>query len=190
MPCRHSGRRRALSALPVSLLAALSTLLVLAAAPAHAATACASARLMPAAQNLEQVEGTVLCLLNRERTSRGLNRLRADHHLGRAATRFSKAMVRHNFFSHVSPGGSTVHSRIARTGYLRGASGWSIGENIAYGTGHYATPEETVDAWMHSPGHRTNILHPGFREIGIGIALGAPGQDGGATYTTDFGTRL
>lgn len=189
MPCRHLHRRRALSALPVSLLALIAAL-ALGAGPASAATACASARLMPAVQNLDQVEGTVLCLLNQERTQRGLKPLRADTRLGRAASRFSRAMVAGNFFSHVSPGGSTLVSRVKRTGYLRGANGWSIGENIAFGTGRYATPEETVDAWMRSPAHRASILRPGFREIGIGIALGAPGQDGGATYTTDFGTRL
>jgi uncharacterized protein YkwD len=46
--------------------------------------------------------------------------------------------------------------------------------------------------WMHSPGHRANILSRTFKEIGIGIARGAPesGQGGdAATYTTDFGFR-
>jgi uncharacterized protein YkwD len=46
---------------------------------------------------------------------------------------------------------------------------------------------------MHSPGHRRNILDPRFRDIGIGIALGAPVDAGaslpGATYATDFGAR-
>ena len=46
---------------------------------------------------------------------------------------------------------------------------------------------------MHSPGHRANILNGGFRDIGIGIATGAPvhlrGAANGATYTTDFGFR-
>jgi uncharacterized protein YkwD len=45
---------------------------------------------------------------------------------------------------------------------------------------------------MRSPGHKANILRRQFREIGIGIALGAPEDvDGqpGATYTADFGVR-
>ena len=43
---------------------------------------------------------------------------------------------------------------------------------------------------MSSPGHRENILRPQFREIGIGIALGAAGAGAdGATYTADFGAR-
>ena len=44
---------------------------------------------------------------------------------------------------------------------------------------------------MHSPGHRANILSTQFKDIGIGVARGAPqaGQHDSATYTTDFGVR-
>ncbi len=43
---------------------------------------------------------------------------------------------------------------------------------------------------MNSAGHKRNILHPAFEEIGVGVALGAPGKGGtGATYTTTFGAR-
>jgi uncharacterized protein YkwD len=47
----------------------------------------------------------------------------------------------------------------------------------------------TLCLWIHSPGHRANILRSTFRDIGIGIANGAPERDvgGAATYTTDFG---
>jgi uncharacterized protein YkwD len=44
---------------------------------------------------------------------------------------------------------------------------------------------------MNSPPHRRNILTPGFRGIGLGIAVGSPRYRGqGATYTTDFGYRV
>jgi uncharacterized protein YkwD len=43
---------------------------------------------------------------------------------------------------------------------------------------------------MHSPGHRSNMLRPSFRDIGIGIAMGTPFGGSGATYTTDFGVRV
>jgi uncharacterized protein YkwD len=59
--------------------------------------------------------------------------------------------------------------------------------------GDAATPATIVRAWMHSPGHRANILNRRFREIGIGVASGAPVRDGaaksGATYATEFGLR-
>ena len=57
-------------------------------------------------------------------------------------------------------------------------------------TGTLATPAQTVRGWMNSPPHRRNMLDRGFREIGIGVALGAPGSnDPGATYATEFGRR-
>ena len=44
-------------------------------------------------------------------------------------------------------------------------------------------------AWMHSPGHRANILQPAYREIGFGVIAGNPAaHDGtGATFVTEFG---
>ena len=69
---------------------------------------------------------------------------------------------------------------------------YDLGENLGWGSGSMATPAEMVDAWMHSEGHRSNILYPRYREIGIGVTLGAPqelqpGETGAATYTTEFG---
>ncbi len=96
-------------------------------------------------------------------------------------------MASHNFFAH----GDFV-GRIRSARYLRGARGWTVGENIAWGSWDYATPASIVDGWMHSPGHRANILHRAFREIGVGVAIGAPSPVGGqpaATYTTDFGFK-
>lgn len=187
-PRRRQGPtwQRALGALSVGLL-----MLAFATAPAHAATACQSSAAMPETANLDQLQGTVLCLLNRERTSRGLARLKSNRKLETAAEKYARQMVASDFFSHVSPGGSTMMQRVRASGYLSGARGWTVGENIAYGTGHFATADEIMQGWMESPGHRANILHPGFKEVGVGIALGAPGQDGeGATYTTEFGRRI
>ena len=174
-------------------LAALT--LSVAAAPAPAAaqapSACQSGAAMPSPENLDQVRDSVLCLLNRERTRRGLSRLRGNDRLERAATSHSRDMVRRDFFDHVSPGGTSPAARVRQTGYLSGARGWMVGENIAWGTFEYAAAAHVVDVWMHSPGHRANILRDQYRDIGIGIALGAPGHDDeGATYTTEFGTRL
>ena len=182
---------RRLSAFAVVLTAGLAVIAFPGAAPAPAApSACQSTAATPTHANSAGVRRSVICLLNRERTKRGLPRLRSNRRLETAATKHSKDMVRRNFFSHDSPGGSTPGSRVRHTGYLKGANGFSVGENLAWGTGHYATPESIVDSWMKSPGHKANILHRAFEEIGVGIALGAPGQDDGATYTTNFGARL
>lgn len=148
---------------------------------------------MPEGDNVPALSNATLCLINNERTSRGLKALKSSSHLRKAATNYSRRMVRENFFDHVSPGGSTLLSRVRRgTGYLRGARSFALGENIAWGSGEFATPRETVKNWMDSPGHRQNILNRRFRHIGVGVALGAPEDSEGmpaATYTTDFGYR-
>ncbi|MEA2218547.1 MAG: hypothetical protein QOJ35_1173 [Solirubrobacteraceae bacterium] len=157
------------------------------------ASTCAGADLEPSTSNTPQLREATLCLLNSERTTRGLTPLASSPHLAKAAQKYSLSMVRERFFDHVSPGGSTLLSRVRRgTSYLRGARTYALGENIAWGSGELATPDETVKAWMDSAGHRHNILNPRFRHIGIGVAIGAP-EDGqgmpAATYTTDFGFR-
>jgi len=162
-----------------------------AASSAHAA--CRGADVMPSHANAAKVRSATLCLLNAQRRAHGLHKLRVNGRLRHAAAGYARLMVKRNFFAHEGPGGSTPLSRIKGTRYLKGVRAWSIGENLAWGTGSYATPRATVRAWMHSPGHRANILNGGFREIGIGIATGAPVSVGaavpGATYATDFGYR-
>lgn len=160
---------------------------------ASADAACKGAGAMPSKANAAKVRKATLCLLNIQRRAHGLQKLHENGRLRGAAKRYSKLMVRLGFFDHTSPTGSTMQSRIDATHYLDGARGWGIGENIAWGTGSLGTPRAIVNAWMHSPGHRANILNGTFRDIGIGIATGAPthggARAGGGTYTTDFGYR-
>jgi uncharacterized protein YkwD len=162
-------------------------------AAASAASACPGADLTPTSENVSEIRTATLCLLNHERARRGLKRLAESPGLRRTAQRYSQAMVAQSFFDHVSPGGSTLLSRVkTTTAYLQNVSTWALGENIAWGTGELATPAETMKGWMASSGHRHNILNRRFRHVGIGIALGAPVDAQGmaaATYTTDFGYR-
>jgi uncharacterized protein YkwD len=169
----------------VALVAALALLL---AAPA-AAGACRNAGASPESATKRALMRATLCLLNAQRTRHGLAALQLNSDLSTAARRHSRAMVEKRFFSHTSPDGTTFLDRIKATGYLAGAGSWNVGENIAYGSGSLSTPRSISRAWMHSAGHRENILSSVFRSIGIGIASGTPvGRDGG-TYTTDFGRR-
>src|SRR3954452_23446920 len=148
--------------------------------------ACSSTSANPRPSNLGALHAAILCLLNAERASHGLATLHSNGSLGSAAANWADAMVARRFFAHEA-GSSSPLSRIRKTGYVHG--NWQIGENIAWGSGALATPRSIVNGWMHSPGHRANILHGAFRDIGIGIKLGAPGPglSGGATYVTDFG---
>jgi len=157
-------------------------------AGADAAT-CANASAIPAVANSAQVRDSTLCLLNAERRARGLPALRNNAKLRLAATRHSQDMVNRRYFDHTAPGGVSMVTRVRRTGYTKAAGSWALGENIAWGSGSLSTPARIVRAWMHSSGHRANILDREFREIGIGIAVGTPEDLDGATYTTDFGTH-
>lgn len=151
---------------------------------------CPNEGLAPAAGNLRKVRRATLCLLNRERTARELAPLRANRKLRRAATLYARQMAAQDFFAHVSPSGSTFVERIRGSSYLEDANGYDVGENLAWGGGPLATPRQIVSSWMTSPDHRANILKGAFRDIGVGIALGAPVPGlSGATYVNEFGRR-
>jgi uncharacterized protein YkwD len=152
-------------------------------APA-ALAACADGGVSPSDSG---AVAATLCLLNEQRADHGLKAFGESATLDRAADDYAADMVKRRFFDHVSPGGGTMMDRIKAAGWVPAGS-WSAGENIAWGSGSLATPASIVDGWMHSAGHRANILSAGFTQIGIGIAAGAPrgGIRGGGTYVTDF----
>lgn len=153
--------------------------------PAAALADCPGAASAPAAP---EGLGATVCLINAQRTAQGLKPLAVDARLRAAAAAFARDMVDRRFFDHVSPGGGTMLDRLHAAGWNPHGA-WSAGENIAWGGGSLGTPAAIVDAWMHSAGHRANILNPAFTQIGLGIAAGAP-QAGveapAATYVTDF----
>lgn len=173
-------------AVPAFATAVVASLAI--AAPAAQAADCAGAGLQPSSATMSIVSSATLCLLNNERTTRGLAPLSSQPLLAGVATAYSQSMVVDRFFAHVSPAGQQLSQRL--TGYVAGAQDWAIGENLAWGEGAKATPAQTVDAWMNSEGHRANILSGEFREIGIGIVNGTPigsPPATSATYTTEFG---
>jgi uncharacterized protein YkwD len=178
-------------------LVALCLLVTLPAVASAGTARCANAAVVPNAGTLDEARHATLCLVNRERTKRGLPKLRTNRALQASARAYARDMVRRSFFDHVTPGGETLTQRIRdNTRYLAGALRWQIGENLAWGTGSRATPAQIVSGWMHSPGHRANIVNRGFREMGMGIALGIPvagtasaSSSGAATYTNHFGRR-
>ena len=98
----------------------------------------AHARVGEASEN--QLLRATLCLLNGERSRRDLPRLRLNDRLSEAADRHSRDMVRNRYFSHDSLNGASFVDRIRRTGYLRSARSWSVGENLAWGSGNRGTP--------------------------------------------------
>lgn len=159
--------------------------------PASSAQTCAGASATVDQASRQAMLRATLCLLNQERSSRGLHGLRMNDELSLAARRHAEDMVEREYFDHDSRSGTSFVQRIKRTGYLRSAGLWLVGENLAWGEGNRSTPASIMRAWMRSPGHRGNILNRRFREIGVGVVSGAPEdvEMASATYATEFGLR-
>lgn len=134
----------------------------------------------------------LLCLINRERQSRGRGNLHRSRTLQRAAQNHNSYMQNHRCFSHQCSGEASLTGRLNRVGWLGGGlSAWAYGENIAWGSGRLGTPRNIVQQWMNSSGHRANILSSRFDEIGIGYSKGTVTNKSanGAVMTTDFGWK-
>jgi uncharacterized protein YkwD len=155
-----------------------------------AAADCPDQDLAPTTGNTDEIRASILCLTNAERSRRGLALLHENTKLRSAASRHSSDMVRDGYFAHTTPDGETFVKRILAAGYTTRNDGWSLGENLAWGTGNLSTPRGIHHAWMRSRGHRANILTASYRELGIGVRPGVPKDAGvGATYTTDYGAK-
>ena len=152
---------------------------------------CTNTDLVPTAQNVELVRAAILCLHNQVRAQLALPALKDNPKLRKAALGQSNNMVDTGYFDHTSPNGDTFVDRILDAGYAKRNDGWSLGENLAWGTGDLSTPQGVMNAWMNSAGHKANIVKKAYKELGIGIRIGVPTDNGvGATITADFGTKL
>jgi uncharacterized protein YkwD len=138
------------------------------------------------------IEDAVLDNLNLQRSNHGLKSLRRSSALDKAAAWQSNDMVDRGYFDHERRGGPSLQQRIRRTGYLSGARGWTLGENIALSEGDVSATG-VVRAWMQSAVHREEILSRSYAHIGIGVEFGSPYGGGGRsdsiTVTADFGVR-
>jgi uncharacterized protein YkwD len=148
---------------------------------------CAGSWLRPTAANVAQVRFATVCLINARRARAGLQPLTENLLLQRAAELHSLDMAARDFFEHGNPDGVQPDARIVRQGYPP----ILVGENLAWGETVKSSPAVIVAMWMKSPGHRANILEPGYREIGVGLAYDAPESQPvrkqAAVYTTTFG---
>lgn len=95
--------------------------------------------------------------------------LRQESHLMTTANEHAAWMQSTGMMVHGDPG-----SRLTAAGYQYRA----YGENIAEG---YPNVQAVMNGWMHSAGHRRNILTPYFTDIGVGVV--------GKYWCVDFGTK-
>lgn len=158
--------------------------------PAAAAKArCAHASAAPSQLSTPAASRSLRCLINDVRRAHRLRPVRADRHLRTAARRHAGDMADRNYFAHASPAGTTMEKRVRHAGYLRDVREWWLGEAIAWGHGGAGTPRAILRGLLKSPPHRAILLDPGFRDLGVGVARGAPrGAGAGAlTVALDFG---
>lgn len=100
---------------------------------------------------------------NAERAANGLGALALNSVLNQAAQAKANDMAARDYWSHNTPEGNPPWVFFTNAGYEYETAG----ENLAYG---FDDSDDTVTAWMNSPGHRANILNTTYQEIGFGMA--------------------
>ena len=108
----------------------------------------------------------VVDLVNAERAKEGLSPLTIDTNVQAAA--MVRAKECEQLFSHTRPDGSSFVTALKE----QNVSYKGAGENIAWGQ---RSPEEVMNAWMNSSGHRANIMNSSFTTIGVGYYQNANG---------------
>lgn len=113
-------------------------------------------------QKVPQLEAEQLMVLaNRARAAAGSPPLKWDSALAEAARKHTLRMVAEGPIAHQYPGELNVSERAG----LAGAHFDLVEENVAIGP----TPADIHDEWMHSTGHRENLLNPDVDRVGIAI---------------------
>lgn len=129
-------------------------------------------------------ENRVIELVNDVRKDHGLKPLSYNTSLRNAARRHSRDMACNNFLSHTGSDGSSPGDRIISAGYNYS---W-YAENIAASSSSSFTPQQAVNLWMNSQGHKDNILSDKAKHVGVGFCYVGDDdpQDMDSFYTIDF----
>ena len=120
---------------------------------------------------------------NQERLKAGLPILRLNSLLSESAKLKAVDMFAKNYWAHQSPDGQSPWFFVKSVNYK-----YSIaGENLAK---DFYDTESMFKAWMASPTHKDNIIHPKYQEVGIAVVDGV--LDGLKTtlVVQHFGTPL
>lgn len=113
-----------------------------------------------ATQSNAHFASQVVTLVNQERAKAGLSPLTSNAAVANVAMAKAKDMYNNNYFDHNSPTYGSPFDMMKSFGI----SYRYAGENIAKGQ---RSPQEVMNAWMNSPGHRANILSSNFNQIGV-----------------------
>jgi uncharacterized protein YkwD len=138
------------------------------------------ARQTASLSDLAQARAAMLARVNAERSAAGRPPLVLDDRLNAAAQRHAEDMLLRSYYNHFSPEGTTPADRVRKNGYVPHITA----ENIARGP---FTVDEVMDDWMLSREHRGNLLHPAFRHLGVGVAVGKNSVGYTVLWVQDFG---
>jgi uncharacterized protein YkwD len=134
----------------------LATVLLLATAPVLHAQ-----RDLQTEDSLTVAEQYLLAAANQDRANQGLPALRLDPVLSQASAFHAREMAEHAAISHQF----ADEPELAERGSSAGVRFSLISENV----GEAPTSVIIHNLWMHSPGHRANLLDPHVNTIGIAI---------------------
>ena len=110
--------------------------------------------------------GVLMALINEERSARNLPVLFTHPSLLTASSQKATDMIERDYFAHVDPDGSYIWPKIISAGYTPYKI---LGENLAI---DFSTAEGMIKAWIDSPSHRDNLLHPDYIDQGLTAVYG------------------
>jgi uncharacterized protein YkwD len=136
----------------------------------------------PTVDMIMSAQQAILTQVNAARASAGVDALTSNPTLQRIAQAYADEMASGQFLSHTSLRGTTFQDRMLQGGYRGSSTAENLGVTTQLGGA------DIVGMWMDSSGHRTNMLNPVFRAVGIGIATGL-WEGMSATYVVaEFGS--
>lgn len=107
----------------------------------------------------------ILAEINEYRQENNLSPLKLNPTLTSTALAKSSDIIERDYWSHTAPDGFGFRQLINSSHYKYKLAG----ENLAFG---YSSAEKVVDSWINSPSHNAVLLHPDFKEVGIGLTTG------------------
>jgi hypothetical protein len=116
----------------------------------------------------------IVVLANQARAAAGAAPLKWDPALATAARQHCLRMAAEGPISHRYAGEAELEERAGQAG----AHFSLIEENVALAP----SPASIHSAWMHSPGHRTNLLNPNVDRVGVAVVAGRRGLYAVADY--------
>jgi len=127
-------------------------------------------------------DSQALIFVNKERSNLGLEALKENELLDKAAKDKAEDMINSNYFEHTSPTGKKAWDFILAENYDYAKAG----ENLSI---DYKKLADAQEAWMASPTHKTNILSDEYKEFGFGSANGSINGKETTVYVQLFGIK-